>query len=296
MKIAIIGSSSLLGEGFIHVSKKFNHQFIYTYFKKKNSPVNLFLDIRNSDKVMDFLEHTKPDIVINTAALTNPEKCAEKPEYAEQTNILGTQNLVKGCKKFDSHFIQISTEYVFDGKLGNYFEKDSANPISLYGKTKLESEKVTMENNPEFCVSRTAMLFGWSKNKLNLATCVINKLRNKQKIKVISDQIVSPSYNDNVAEMLIEIAEKRLKGVFHVAGASIVSRFEFAKSLAKIFELDDSLIEKILISDFEWKERRPLNGGLNVNKISRILKTKPLTLEKSLLQMKNNETKMQIYT
>jgi dTDP-4-dehydrorhamnose reductase len=137
------------------------------------------------------------------------------------------------------------------------------------------------------------MLFGWSKNKLNLATLLISKLSQGEKLNVINDQIVSPSYNDNVAEILLELAEKKLGGIYHVSGSDIMSRLEFAKVLAKEFKFDEKLLESISISEFNWKAKRPKNGGLKVEKISKILHTKPMSVSESLKQMKiDSITKM----
>jgi dTDP-4-dehydrorhamnose reductase len=132
------------------------------------------------------------------------------------------------------------------------------------------------------------MLFGWSKNKLNLATLLISKLSKGEKIDVINDQIVSPSFNDNVAEILLELADKKLSGIYHVSGSDVMSRLEFAKALAKEFKLDENLLESIPISDFNWKSCRPKNGGLDVGKIIKILDKKPMSVLESLKQMKRN--------
>jgi len=289
MKILIVGSNGLLGEGLSHIMEKYEHDFVTTYFKKRSYNQELKLDVRHKNQVKNVLENNKPDVVINTSAISNPEICEENPDNAYHTNVEGTQNLAKICNVLGIYYMQVSTEYVFDGKSGPCSELDIPNPISTYGKTKYESEKITLEINSRFCVARTAMLFGWSKNKSNLATYVITKLRNKENIQVIDDQIVSPSYNNNVGEMLIEIGERKLAGIYHVCGSSVVSRYEFALKLANIFHLDNSLIEPISIDKIGWKTKRPLKIGLVTDKVSKILSKKPLTVEKSLDVMMKEE-------
>jgi len=284
LKIIVIGSSGLLGEGFLHLKTK--HDLITTNFSKNSINNSKILDIRKFKDVKKFIEKYKPDVVINTAAITNPEYCENNLIEANQTNVIGVKNIAEICNTLKIHFIQISTEYVFDGIKGKYKEEDIPNPISIYGKLKLESEKITLETNQSFCVARTAMLFGWSKNKINLATLLISKLSKGEKIDVINDQIVSPSYNDNIAEILLELAEKKLSGIYHVSGSSIMSRLQFAKDLTKEFNLNEKLLEPILIADFNWKAGRPKNGGLVVEKISKILVTKSMSVSESLKQMK----------
>jgi len=289
LKILVVGSNGLLGEGILHIANKTNHNIVPTYFEKKDHVQKLKLDIRDEHQVNNLLTKIEPDVVINASSITNPELCKENPENAYLTNVDGVKNLAKTCNMLGSYFIQLSTEYVFDGKNGPYTELDKPNPISIYGKTKYISEKTTLAINSDFCIARTAMLFGWSKTKSNLATYTISKLRNKENIKVIDDQIVSPSYNNNIGEMLIEIGEKKLSGIHHVSGASIVSRYEFALKLANIFHLNDSLIEPISINKIGWKAKRPLQCGLLINKISRILATKSLTIEESIDRMMREE-------
>lgn len=291
MKIAIIGASGLLGEGFLHLKTK--HELITTTFSKDSIGSSIILDIRKFDDIRKFIDEFRPDVVINTSAITNLEYCETNPFEANQTNVVGVKSLTEICNDFKIHFIQISTEYVFDGINGRYKEESIPNPISEYGKSKLESEKITLQTNNSFCVARTAMLFGWSKNKLNLATLLISKLSHGEKLDVINDQIVSPSYNNNIAEILLELAEKKLGGIYHVSGSDIMSRLEFAKALAKEFKLDEKLLKPISISEFNWKAKRPKNGGLEVGKISKILHTKPMSVSESLKQMKiDSITKM----
>lgn len=289
MKIAIIGSNGLLGEGFSRIANTNRHQIILSHYRKNIFPNSHFLDIRDNSQVQNFVKELEPDVIINTASFTNPETCEENHDNAYQTNVIGTQNLATACNQFGSHFIQISTDSVFDGKKEFYLESDKTDPVNWYGKTKLKAEEITLKINPEFCVGRTSMLFGWSKNKLNLGTLLLSKLRNKEKIEVIFDQIVSPSYNDNIANLLIEMSEMKLAGIYHVAGASIMSRYEFAQSLCDVFDLDKSLIEKTSISKFTWTAKRPLKCGLSVNKISKILSKKPFTVYESLKKMKDDE-------
>jgi len=139
MKIAVIGSSGLLGEGHLHIASKSKHEFITTYFNKNVYPQTIFLDIRYQDKVSEFLSKYEPDVVINTAAITNPELCDKDHDNAHKTNVIGTKNLAYECNQRGIHLILLSTEYVFDGKRGSYRENDPPSPISYYGKTKFIS-------------------------------------------------------------------------------------------------------------------------------------------------------------
>ena len=284
----IVGSAGMLGEGFSHIIPNLTNDYIRTHYKKRSNYNSIKLDIRDKDHVTELLKKTDSDVVINCSSITNPEECEKDPDNAYATNVTGTQNLAEVCNANNIHFVQISTEYVFDGKKGPYKITDDATPLSIYGKTKLESEKITVKINPNFCIARTAMLFGWCKNKINLATFLISNLRARKKTKVINDQFVSPSYNDNVAEMLNELAEKKISGIWHIAGSSVCTRYDFAINLAEIFNLDKSLIEEISISQMPWTVQRPIHCGLVVDK-TLTLSHKPMTMEQSIKRMKNEE-------
>lgn len=284
----IVGSAGLLGEGFSHIIPNLTNDYIRTHYKKRSNYNSIKLDVRDKNHVIELFKKTDPDVVINCSSITNLEECEKDPDNAYATNVTGTKNLAEVCNANNIHFVQVSTEYVFDGKKGPYKITDDTAPLSIYGKTKLESEKITVKINPNFCIARTAMLFGWCKNKINLATFLISNLRARKKTEVINDQFVSPSYNDNVAEMLNELAEKKTSGIWHIAGSSICTRYDFAINLAEIFNLDISLIEEISISQMPWTVQRPIHAGLVVDK-TLTLSHKPMIMEQSIKRMKSEE-------
>ena len=285
-----MGASGLLGEGFQHISKDTKNEFILCYTKNKILNAEQ-LDITKNDAIKSFFKIHKPDVTINCSAITDLDFCEKNKSYVLDVNALGAKKLAQACNVHNSHLIHISTDYVFDGTSGPYQENDVPKPISYYGQTKHESEELVLKENENFCVVRTALLYGWCHNKQNLATMIISELRNNRQVKLIDDQQVSPSYADNVAEMMLELAQMKISGIFNVANSSTVTRYDFGILLSEVFELNKSLIKSISIEDFHWKVPRPHKGGLLTEKISKVLHKKPLTVKECLIRMREEEVR-----
>ena len=285
-----MGASGLLGEGFQHISKDTKNEFILCYTKNKILNAE-HLDITKNDAIKSFFKIHKPDVTINCSAITDLDFCEKNKSHVLDVNTLGAKKLAQACNVHNSHLIHISTDYVFDGQAGPYQENDVPNPISYYGQTKRKSEELVLKENENFCVVRTGMLYGWSQNKQNLATMITSELRNNRQVKLINDLQVSPSYTDNVAEMILKLALMKISGIFNVANSSIVTRYDFGLLLSEVFELDKSLIKPISSKDFHWNVPRPHKGGLLLDKVSKVLNKKPLTAKECLIRMRAEEVR-----
>ena len=285
-----MGASGLLGEGFQHISKDTKNEFILCYTKNKILNAEQ-LDITKNDAIKSFFKIHKPDVTINCSAITDLDFCEKNKSHVLDVNTLGAKKLAQACNVHNSHLIHISTDYVFDGQAGPYQENDMPNPISYCGQTKRKSEELVLKENENFCVVRTGMLYGWSQNKQNLATMITSELRNNRQVKLINDLQVSPSYTDNVAEMILKLALMKISGIFNVANSSIVTRYDFGLLLSEVFELNKSLIKPISSKDFHWNVPRPHKGGLLLDKVSKVLNKKPLTAKECLIRMRAEEVR-----
>ena len=163
-----------------------------------------------------------------------------------------------------------------------YKEEDEPNPIDYYGYTKLMGERYCD------CVARPCVIYGAkpASGKINFALWLINKLRNKEEVQIVTDQYITPTLNTNLANMLLEIAEMRLKGIFHTAGATRVSRCDFALQIANKFGLDEDLIIPSRMTEMRWVAKRPKDSSLDTSKVSRYLKEKPCDLDIALEVLK----------
>ncbi|MCK4474966.1 sugar nucleotide-binding protein, partial [Candidatus Bathyarchaeota archaeon] len=131
--------------------------------------------------------------------------------------------------------------------------------------------------------------------KINFALWLLNKLKRKEKVKIVTDQWNSPTLNTNLANMILEVLERKLTGIFHLAGATRISRHEFARLLAENFSLDENLITPVSSEEIKWIAKRPKDSSLNVNKAYQALKNKPLKIHEALEKMKRDKIKQAVY-
>ncbi|MCL6578088.1 MAG: dTDP-4-dehydrorhamnose reductase, partial [Candidatus Bathyarchaeota archaeon] len=247
---------------------------------------SLKLDITNAKEVSSLLNKLKPNAVIHTASETNVDKCETEKAQAWKINVEGTQNIASTSNEVRTKLVYISTDYVFDGEKGNYKEEDKPNPINYYGLTKLEGEKQVVQHCRNYAILRTSVLYGWHPWKQNFTTWTINQLKQNKEITVVEDHYNTPTLVDNLAEMALEVVEKDLQGLFHASGTERISRYEFAKQIAKTFNLNPHLIRPIRMSQLTtWTAKRPKDSSLNTSKIQKQLKTKPLNITEGLERM-----------
>lgn len=289
MRLLITGGSGLLGSKIssIAVRKGYLTYSGYNEHEATNgTPIKL--DICDKKNVMEAFNSIKPEAVVHAAALTNVDKCEEDIGLARKVNVEGTRNILDLVEKYSAFLVYVSTDYVFSGEEGMYKETDEPNPINYYGLTKLEAEKMVGASNIEWCIARPSVVFGSTPaaGKVNFALWTINTLKNEESIKIITDQWVSPTLNTNLAEMILETIERKLTGIYHLAGATPLNRYEFTSLIAKTFQLDRNLISKTTLKEMKWLAVRPKNTSLNVEKASKKLKIKPLKIQDALYKLR----------
>ena len=287
MKVLIIGGTGMLGSS-IMLTKTI-HELWGTYLKEiPLSKYMLELNITDQKQVKDVLKFINPDAVIHTAAITNVDLCEEKPNLAKKVHVDGTKHLVNICKNLGTYFLYISTDSVFDGERGNYTENDDPNPLNIYAKTKFEGEVETLKYANSSVIRTNIYGFNWL-SKLSITEWILKLLREKKQINLFKDVFFSPILVNNFAEALFEIVEKKITGVYHVAGPESITKCDFRRKIANIYKLDSNLIKPISISELDLKAPRPLNPTLNCSKIQLVIKTKLLNVEEGLLYFKNLE-------
>jgi dTDP-4-dehydrorhamnose reductase len=245
------------------------------------------LDISGKTQVDEAFKNIKPDVVVHAATLTDVDKCETNKELAWKVNVEGTKNIAEAAKSSGSFLIYISTDYVFSGEKGGYKETDKPDPINHYGLTKLKAEEI-VQTQAEYFIARPSVIYGSTPaaGKVNFALWLIETLRKGERIKIVTDQWNTPTLNTNLAEMTLEVLERRLTGIYHLCGATKVSRFEFAEQIADAFGLDKSLIDKVLSSQFTWPAKRPMDSSLDTSKAQQTLQKKPLEMTDALKQLK----------
>ena len=272
-KILVIGGSGLLG---YYLKQNLTDADVYsTYrqnkldFKKAN-----FLDITNKNNLEKIFKKIKPNVIFHTAAITDLDWCEknEKETYALNTNPI--KNITNLAKRYNSKLIFISTDSVFDGKLGGYQENDPLNSINVYSKSKIEAEKIIKTLDNSLIVRGT--FFGIKTNKESFISYLLKQLKNNKQINVPKDKISNGLFVNDFAKILVEMHYKKLSGVFHIGSSDYVNNFEFAKKIANVFGYEEDLIHETLFREIFYEKnliaKRPLNTTLNTKKISAIIK------------------------
>ena len=234
-------------------------------------------DLTDAKSIARAVRTSKPDVVIHTAALTNVDRCEIDKDLAFRVNVLGAKALAEAAKVVGAFTLYTSTDYVFDGSKGLYKEEDPTNPVNYYGQSKLLGEA--------YCdsVARACVIYGAkpASGKINFALWIIESLSKGQSIKLVTDQYVTPTLNTNLAEMVLEVAERRLPGIYHLSGATRVSRYDYAVDLARTFGLDENLITKSNTWEMKWAARRPQDSSLDTSKAAAHLTAKPPSSRRS---------------
>lgn len=288
----VTGASGLLGHKVAQLALEKGHE-VYSICKEHptNFGTPIKLDLTNQNEISKLITKLKPEAIIHTAAYTDVDGCETNQALAWKINAEATKHIAIASNCINSHLTYVSTDYVFDGEKGLYTEEDKTNPISYYGYTKLKGEEVIKEHATKWCITRPSVLYGWLDHKQNFATWLINSLNQNKEVKVLKDQYVSPTLNTNLAQMLLEITQRKILGILHTAGGTRVSRYEYAQKLAEVFNLNKDLIKPAKIDEISWKAKRPKDSSLNVRKASTLLYSKPLKLNNALEMMKKEKSK-----
>ena len=284
IKILVTGAGGLLGRKL--ASQHRNDVRIFATVRT-SSPVSQApfeqLDVTDARQVEALIERIRPDWVIHAAALTDVDRCEVERELAWRVNVAGTENVVRACEKWGIGLVGLSTDYVFDGAAGPYAETDPTNPLSYYGLTKREGEKSVLAMKSPAGVVRTLVLFGCAPSvRENFVTWLIRSLRQGKPVRVVTDQWGTPTFADDLADFLIDFCRKNRSGLFHFAGADLLSRYDMAIKTCKVFGLDERLVTPISTGDLGQIAPRPLRSGLKTDKIRQMCQVHPRSFEDSL--------------
>ncbi len=288
MKLLITGASGLYGSKLAQLALDRNIEVYSSDIQSLTVYGNFVkLDISGKEQVAEAFKTIKPDVVVHAATLTDVDKCETNKELAWKVNVEGTKNIADAARSTGSFLIYISTDYVFNGEKGRYKETDNPDPINYYGLTKLKAEEI-VQTRPECFIARPSVIYGSTPaaGKVNFALWLIETLRKGARVKIVTDQWNTPTLNTNLAEMTLEVIERRLTGIYHLCGATRVSRLEFAEQIAETFDLNKGLIDSVLSSQFTWPAKRPMDSSLDTSKAQETLLNKPLKMDDALRQLK----------
>ena len=273
MRYLVTGASGLLG---IHLGLFLAENQVVTGVvnsRKLNYapfPV-LQQELGQLDRLEALISLVKPDCIIHCAAMANIDECEKNPDQADLINSQVPKKLAELTMKSGIRFLHISTDAVFDGSSSGYKETDSANPLSVYARTKYSAENYVLEHNPNAFIARVNF-YGWSiTGKRSLGEWFYYQLSAGNHIKGFTDIQFCPLYAGDLAKILVELAETSAAGIYHVVSKEYISKYQFGVSIANAFNLDSDLIEPVSWIEGGLTAARSPNLILDVKKTSQLL-------------------------
>ncbi len=291
MKVLITGSNGLLGQKLIDLMAPLEGvDLIATArggdrYPHGNAPYTFeSMDITNSAEVDKVITALQPDFVINTAAMTNVDQCEDDREGCWQLNVLAVEYLINACQKTGAFLLQLSTDFIFDGENGPYKEEDLPNPISYYGESKLQAEKLIQESKLNWAIARTVLVYGIAHDmsRSNIILWVKKSLEEGKEIKVVNDQWRTPTLAEDLANGCFLILQHKAKGIFNISGDDLLSPYEMAIMTADYFSLDKSYMKEVDGSIFTQRAKRPPKTGFNLEKAKQKLGYKPVSFKEGI--------------
>lgn len=260
MKIALIGAAGQLGSDIERANLKFNFEIIPL--------THADLDVTNFNISYKVLKEIMPEVIINTAAFHKVDDCEKEPDKAYSVNTLGVRNIGVISNELNSSIVHISTDYIFDGKKENktvgYSEFDTPNPINIYGMSKLQGERVLTTVTNKYYIIRTAWLFGYGGSKAkggNFVKTMLNLSKQRHELKVINDQIGTPTNTYYLAYQILELINYPYFGTYHATCEGMTSWYDYALEIFKQAGININVIP-ISSNEYRTEAKRPSFSAL----------------------------------
>jgi dTDP-4-dehydrorhamnose reductase len=295
-KILVTGANGLLGQELVNhlIEKGFNVIGVSRGPMRFNINSTLFnyypVDIKDEFGLNDVIRKEEPAIIIHTAAMTQVDECELNKEECFDINREGTANVLRLAEKHCSFIIHVSTDFVFDGVKGMYIEEDECKPVNWYGHCKLQAESIIKNAEMPWAIVRTCLVYGnvTGAKRNHFIKWVKDKLGAGEKIKVVDDQIRTPTYIGDLAKGIISIAERKAAGVFHISGKDLLTPYQMAVMVARHLGLNEYLIEKVTAKTFTQAAMRPAKTGFIIDKAVRELNFQPVSFDEGLKRVLGN--------
>jgi len=290
MRILITGSNGLLGQKIVNQLSNSNYSFLATSLgenrnSKCNSAFYETLDITNIEEIKGCVNKFKPTHIINTAAVTNVDYCEDNIELCNRINSDAVKMLLDISILNNIQLVQLSTDFVFDGKDGPYSETDIPNPLSIYAKSKYKAEQLLVNNEyKNWSIIRTIIVYGEGENlsRSNIVLWAKSALGENKPLTIVDDQFRSPTWADDLAWACIQTSKLNETGVFHISGPKVYSIYELVCEIADFYGNDKKLIKPIKSNTLNQRASRPPITGFDISKAIKVLGYNPKSLKNSL--------------
>lgn len=287
--VLITGGTGLLGQG-LSVGTPPGWSIVSAHLRSYPvgpGSVERTVDVRSRSALERLFAEHRFDAVIHAAGIASVDYSEAHVEESTESNLGGTRNIAELCAAADTRLVYVSTNAVFDGSNPPYRESDGANPINAYGRIKLACEHLVADTLDRYVIVRPILMYGWphAMGRPNPVTWVIDSLERGETIHVVDDVYENPLYNVSAGRAIWAVLDRDIRGVIHLAGRDVVSRYELALAVARIFELDESRIRRVSSAYFPAIAPRPRNTTLVTARMESELHVPPSTLEEGLRHM-----------
>lgn len=289
-KVLVTGSNGLLGQKLTDLYlEKPEVELIATGLGESRHPrksalIYETMDIANLSQVKEVVRKHKPNTIIHTAALTNVDACELDAELCQKLNVDSVRNMVIAANEVDAHLIHLSTDFIFDGKNGPYKETDKPNPVSIYGHSKLDAEKVVMEEAKSWAIARTILVYGIvsDMSRSNIVLWAKGALEKQNPINVVNDQFRMPTLAEDLAMGCYLIESKKAEGIFNISGKDFMNIFELVQRVGQHFGLSTDCVTKIDSLSLNQPAKRPPITGFDLTKSKKNLGYNPHSFEEGI--------------
>ena len=293
MKIIVTGSNGLLGQKLVQLlAEKENIQLLATSkgenrVKSKEGYQYQALDITNKEEVLTVVNGFQPDAIINTAAMTNVDACESDKELCWDLNVNAVKYFIEAAGLNDSHFIHLSTDFVFDGEAGPYKEDDQPKPLSYYGESKYQAEKLLQASTIKWSIARTIIVYGIvdDMSRSNIVLWAKDALEKGNPLKIVDDQFRSPTLAEDLAMGCYLIAAKKAEGIYHLSGKDVMSILDLVYRVADFYGLDKTVIAPIKSGSLNQAAKRPSKTGFILDKAINNLGYNPVSFEEGMAEL-----------
>lgn len=290
MKILVTGSNGLLGQKLIdYYRAQSQHELIATARGEDRYPnqkgyVYHSLDISDEGAVMQVIAKHQPQVVINTAAMTNVDACESDKEGCDQLNVHAVQYLINACNAHGVHLIHLSTDFIFNGTHGPVTEEETPEPLSYYGRSKWKAEQLVMQQANSWAIARTVLVYGIvsDMSRSNIVLWAKGALESGKTINVVCDQFRTPTLAEDLASGCALIADKKAQGIYNISGRDYMSVFDLVYKVATYWKLDKSLLNMSTSEGIKQPAKRPPITGFILDKAIKELGYKPHSFEEGL--------------
>ena len=286
-RILVTGANGMLGQSLLKQLSTINDFELLATARQPKSylpELNLEyapLDLCDAEATRKLFKAFSPNIVINTAAMTQVDECETERIKCWQTNVEVVETLVSCCKSNGGKLIQLSTDFIFDGKRGPYTEKARPNPLSFYGRSKLASENI-LRGLPrdQWAIVRTVLVYGTGiqLSRSNFALWTLEKLRKGESLNMVTNHFRTPTFVDDLADGILRIIKRKKRGIWHISGSEYQSVYDIAKQVALAAHLNPNLIHPTTSDAFPSAARRPEKSGFVILKAQTELGYQPHSL------------------